>query len=203
MPYAHDHPLTDEILLALVIQKDATAFEALYDRHACTLYNIILRVVRDPHVAQDLLQDVFWQIWQKAQQYSGTGSVIAWLACIARNKALDELRQQRSRPRRRTDTRETMDDSLVAPKQSPEQAVEEQWTQQQVQRALATIPPAQRLCLQLAYFDGLSHSAIASQINVPLGTIKTRIRIGLEKVRHILPSLGLLRLTRAVDFTSP
>src|SRR5262245_23589086 len=87
--------LADETLLDLIKQRDADAFTALYDRHAQTIYNVIIRIVREPAVAAEVHQDTFWQIWQKAGEFRGGGAAAAWLYRIARNKSLDQLRRQK------------------------------------------------------------------------------------------------------------
>ncbi|MDQ3249940.1 MAG: RNA polymerase sigma factor [Chloroflexota bacterium] len=180
----------DEMLLQLVVQKDATAFAALYDRHAPAIHGLLLRIVRNPSTAEELLQDTFWRIWQKAEQYGGAGVVMAWMHRIARNKALDQLRSQKGYSTQIDDDIETWTGSPSMQQASVEHEFEQDWMRQQVHRALATIPSPQRFCLELAYFEGLSHQEIAQQMQVPLGTIKTRIRIGMQKMERWLSSGG-------------
>lgn len=181
---------TDEALVALIAQKDVDAFEALYDRHARTAFNLLLRVMHDAGVAEELLQDTFWQVWQKADQFERSGSAAAWLLRIARNKALDQLRRQRCRPQTNEDALEKLEQRSLAHSPSTEQAVEQRWTHQSIAAALDQLPGEQRCCLELAYFDGLSQSEIAAHTQLPLGTIKTRLRIGREKVERLLRAAG-------------
>jgi len=187
--YAHQ---PDDILLQLVHRKDARAYEALYDRHAQVVYNLLMRIVRDGHTAEELLQEVFWLVWQKAEQYEGAGAVAAWLYRIARNRALDHLRQQRTRPRAAAHETEALERVPRLFVSSAESEVEQSWRRQQVMQALEGIPGEQRLCLELAYFEGMSQREIAEQTRIPLGTIKTRMRIALEKLERSLRAVGYL-----------
>lgn len=183
---------TDTELLQLISAHDTVAFATLYDRHAVMVYSLLLRVVRDQKNAEDLLQESFWQVWQKANQYAGTGTVEAWLLRIARNKAFDELRHQRCRPQLQDlqEIEEHGDYWTTGQSSSLEQQLLQQCSTQAISQALATIPTEQRRCLQLAFFEGLSHNAIAELTNTPLGTIKSRLRIGLAKVEHLLRGMG-------------
>lgn len=179
----------DETLLQLVAQRNLAAYDLLYRRHAQVMYNLIARIVRDQATAEDLLQDVFWQIWENANQYRGSGAALAWMMRVARNRALDQLRRQRVRPPTVNDDAEEVE-SVAAP-MTVEEAVEIQTRRVQVQRALESIPEEQRVCLELAYFEGLSQREIAEQTNMAVGTIKSRIRIGLEKVERLLRGSGV------------
>jgi RNA polymerase sigma-70 factor (ECF subfamily) len=153
------------------------------------MYNLCARIVRDPATAEDLLQEVFWQIWENAHQYRGSGAALAWMMRVARNRALDQLRRQRVRPPLVSDDAEEVE--AVAGSVTTEEAVEIQMRRAQVQAALEAIPEDQRVCLELAYFEGLSQREIAEQTNTAVGTIKSRIRIGLEKVERLLRGSGL------------
>jgi RNA polymerase sigma-70 factor (ECF subfamily) len=179
----------DEALLQLVAQRNLAAYEMLYRRHAQVMFNLITRIVRDSATAEDLLQDVFWQIWENANQYRGSGAALAWMMRVARNRALDHLRRQRVRPPVVSDDAEEVEG--IADAATTEEAVEIQMRRAQVQRALEAIPEDQRVCLELAYFEGLSQREIAEQTNLAVGTIKSRIRIGLEKVERLLRGSGV------------
>jgi RNA polymerase sigma-70 factor (ECF subfamily) len=180
---------SDEALLQLVAQRNLSAYDLLYRRHAQVMYNLIAHIVRDPATAEDLLQEVFWQIWENANQYRGSGAALAWMMRVARNRALDQLRRQRVRPPTVSDDAEEVEH--VADKATTEEIVEMQMRRAQVQRALESIPEDQRVCLELAYFEGLSQREIAEQTNMAVGTIKSRIRIGLEKVERLLRGSGV------------
>lgn len=185
----------DERLLQRMAERDVAALETLYDRHAQPIYNLILRIVREPALAEELLQDTFWQAWQKAATFHASGAATAWLYRIARNKSLDRLRRQQTRPQP-VSTTLIGDDAtglatLITAAPSVESGVEHAWKRRLVRLALDSIPPEQRQCLELAYFEGLSQREIAAQMETPLGTVKTRIRIGLEKMARILRTAGL------------
>lgn len=180
---------SDEALLQLVAQRNLAAYELLYRRHAQVMFNLIARIVHDTATAEDLLQDVFWQVWENANQYRGSGAALAWMMRVARNRALDQLRRQRVRPPVVSDDAEEVEG--IADATTTEEAVEVQMRRAQVQRALASIPEDQRVVLELAYFEGMSQREIAEQTNLAVGTIKSRIRIGLEKVERLLRGSGV------------
>ena len=189
---------TDETLLQRTAQQDVAAYEALYDRHAKTVYGLILRIVRQPARAEELLQETFWQVWRNARDFREEGAAVAWLLRIARNRSLDELRRQKARPQP-ADGPADEDDRIRQMEQalaqnggsnSVEDTVARRWNQQQVQRALAVIPADQRLCLELSYFEGYSQREIADYLNLPIGTIKSRMRIGMEKLEYQLRQIG-------------
>jgi RNA polymerase sigma-70 factor (ECF subfamily) len=188
-----NHQPTDEALLQLIVERNPEAYTQLYHRHGQTAYNLIYRIVRDAQVADDMLQETFWLVWQKAAQFDGRGSVAAWLFRIARNKSLDELRHQKTLPPLidQHDSHENILAALEAPSGEVEQAVEQNWLQHHVREALRHIPEEQRQCLDLAYFGGLSQRKIAEQTNIPVGTVKTRIRLAMEKLARSLRGAGL------------
>ncbi|MBE2238770.1 MAG: sigma-70 family RNA polymerase sigma factor [Caldilineaceae bacterium] len=186
---------SDERLLQLVVQQNADAIELLYDRHSQTVFGLIVRILRDQTVAEEVLQETFWQVWEQASSYRGSGAVAAWLCRIARNKALDRLRKIKRRPETVAvdmPSHELWDMAVsTAQISSVEQSAEQNWRAQQVRSALLALPEEQRLCVELAYFDGLSHSQIAELNNLPLGTVKTRLRLGMEKLERLLASSGM------------
>ncbi len=181
---------SDEQLLQLISRQDLLAYEALYDRHAQVVYNLLNRIVRDAATAEELLQETFWQAWQKAGQYAEKGAVAAWLYRIARNKALDQLRHEKARPRPAPNELETVEQSRTYASESAEQTTAERLQRQEISQALENIPSEQRVCLELAYFEGMSQREIAEYMQTPLGTIKTRMRIGMEKLERVLRGIG-------------
>jgi RNA polymerase sigma-70 factor (ECF subfamily) len=184
----------DEMLLDMIARRDADALTALYDRHAQTIYNMINRIIREPAVAAEVHQDTFWQVWQKAGEFHGAGAAAAWVYRIARNKSLDQLRRQKARPQVVATTLVEDEPGVLPPPAdtaSVEQISEQAWKRQRVRRALGDIPIEQRLCLELAYYEGMSQREIAERVNISLGTVKTRIRLGLEKLERILRADGL------------
>lgn len=191
MKYSH---YSDEELLELIVGHDVKALEELYDRHSQTIYNLIMRIVKEPGVAQNLLQETFWQVWKKAGGFKGRGVAAAWLYRIARNKSLDQLRRRKARPQS-VDKPIEEHFGLSQPNDnvnltSVEIQVQQKLYREEVRQALNQIPTEQRLCLELAYFDGMSQSEIAKKTNTPLGTIKTRVRMGLKKLERLLRASG-------------
>lgn len=188
----NDYP--DETLLQLIHRQDLRAYELLYDRHAQVVYNLLVRIVHEASVAEELLQELFWMVWQSAKPNEGTGSVAAWLYHAARAKGLDYLRQQHIRPPTAPTRNETQNETLGHPPRystsSAESEVEQSWRRQQVMQALESIPSEQRSCLELAFFEGLSQREIAARARSPLSTVKTRMRLGLEKLERILRAVG-------------
>lgn len=187
--------LSDEQLLQLVARRDTAAFETLYDRHAQVVYNLILRIVSEPPTAEELVQECFWQVWQKAGDFRGAGAGAAWLYRIARNRGLDRLRQRNARPQTVDLEMEEQGPAFARFGQLPsvETTVEQSWQQQQVRQSLASIPEEQRIILELAYFEGMTQSEIAEYLSLPIGTIKSRIRLGVDKLERLLASTGLRR----------
>ena len=155
---------------------DQRAIAELYDRYSSVVYAVALRVLGDAGAAEDILQDVFLQLWRNPSAFDAArGSLGAWLSVIARNRAIDALR------RRRPET--DIEDVIVSV--APDLAAEADRSRaaQKVRGVLGTMPHAQRSALEMAYFEGLSHSEIANKTGEPLGTIKTRIRAGLMTLR--------------------
>ena len=181
--------MSDEILAARVAQSDETAFETLYDRHASIILGIALRITNDRTIAEDLAQETFWRFWQSAGTYQPErGPFTSWLFRIARNLAVDAYRRHRGRPKAITDEADT--DPILDQTPDPDMSVPEQAQSnlmaQQVRNALKTLPVEQRQVLELAYFYGLTRKEIAEVTGQPSGTIHTRARLGLQKLREAL-----------------
>ena len=170
-------------LIARIAQGDRDAFGRFYDAFAHVAFGLIRRVLRDPGVAEEVLQEVFWQVWREASRYDpGRGSAETWLLMRAKSRAIDRLRSIR----RTEKTFVTPVDDSVARAAGPERpgaAVEDGGP---IQRALTQLPTAQRRVIELALFEGLTQSEIASRLGEPLGTVKTRARLGLERLRNVL-----------------
>jgi len=172
-------------LITRIAKGDREAFSRLYDALAGAAFGLIRRVVRDPGVAEEVLQDVFWEVWRDAPQYDPSrGSPEAWLLMRAKSRAIDKLRSIRRRGQTFVGT---VDESVVrAPETGPDRpgvALEERG---QVERGLTQLPAAQRQVIELAFFGGLTQSEIATRLGEPLGTVKTRARLGLERLRGLL-----------------
>lgn len=177
----------DEACVARAAAGDAAALATLYDAHARPVYSLVLRIVGDEADAEDVLQDVFAQAWRQAARYDASrGTVAAWLLNMARTRAIDRLRSRRARPDAgATTTDETWRD-LPAPAADPGDALAAAEDAARVRKALGELPLLQRLAIELAYFEGLTQSEIAQRLEQPLGTVKTRIRLGLLKLRDAL-----------------
>ena len=176
----------DESLLRRIQRRDETALEELYDRQSTAVYSLALRIVGDRAAAEDVLSDVFWRVWRRAETFDPRrGRLTAWLLTITRRRALDELRMGARRERR-----ERSPDAIAEVPQerapSPEGEALAGEVQRHVREALSALPPEQRGPIELAYFEGLTHVEIADRLQEPLGTIKTRIRAGMQRLRESL-----------------
>ncbi len=158
---------SDESLLQRIAERDTSALDAIYDRHAQVIFNLINRIVQDRAVADEVLHDTFWTIWQTAHSYRSSGTAAAWMYRIARNRSLDVLRRQKARPQTvSTSSEEPEQEITLADRDalSVEDLAEHSWKRQHLRNALADIPVEQRQCLELAYFEGYSQSEIATEM---------------------------------------
>jgi RNA polymerase sigma-70 factor (ECF subfamily) len=176
-------PAADLEAIRRVARGDADALALLYDRHSRIVYSLSFRIVGDPTEAEEVVQDVFAQAWRQAERYdTSRGAVIAWLLMIARSRSIDRLRSRRGMPALAPDGSKGLTE-MVDPAEGPELMT---LTSEQIRRlrtALNTLPLPQRLTIELAFYEGLTHVEIAERLEEPLGTIKTRIRLGLLKLR--------------------
>jgi len=164
-------------------QQDVSAFEELYDRHSRLIYALVLRIVQHSASAEEVAQDVFLQLWRNASQYDGArGAFLPWLVTMARNRALDHLRLKGERQRRREEQAEELPPVVCAP--DFDAGLDQERRAAKVRGLLAALEPRQRRAIELAYFEGLSHSEIAAALEEPLGTVKSWIRNGLGKLRQ-------------------
>jgi RNA polymerase sigma-70 factor (ECF subfamily) len=173
----------DATLLSRLLQKDVSAFEQLYDRHSRLVYGLVLRILQQASTSEEVVQDVFLQLWRNADQYdSSRGPFIPWLCTMARNRALDQLRLKSERQRRREDIPVELPSVVVAPEY--EKALDEKRRAERVRALMASLAPQQKKAIELAYFEGLSHSEIAAALKEPLGTVKSWIRNGLLRLKE-------------------
>lgn len=182
--------VSDAELLARAARGDERAVGMIYDRYGQVMYAVAYRIVRQPGDAEEVVADAFAQAWRDAGRFeAGRGSVAAWLTVITRSRALDLVRA-RSRRERITDTAQRSDPEstlgMGTPGATPDAAVETRERERRVAEALADLSPPQRAAIELAFFEGLSHSEIAERLNEPLGTVKTRVRLGMQKLRESL-----------------
>ena len=179
--------LDDIALLRLIASRNEDALSVLYDRYSRLVYGLAYSVLGSDQAAEDVIQEVFLSLWQKAHQYQpGEAKVVTWIASITRHRAIDMLRYQRTRP---APVEADWEDYTVELEVDPgdvEAEVELAQQRQRVRLALEKLPDDQRRSLALAYFKGLSHSEIAAELGEPLGTVKTRIRLAMQKLRQLL-----------------
>jgi RNA polymerase sigma-70 factor (ECF subfamily) len=184
----------DVALLQRIVVRDADAVAALYDRHSGLLFGVIMRILRNRPDAEEVLQEVFVRVWTRAESYDERlGCPAAWLTRMARNRAIDRLRARRARGE--TDAPEPADSApareerLVASDPTPERQAEDTQRTDRVRSALDGLPEEQRVLIAAAFFDGYTHSELAARFQLPLGTVKTRIRSGMLAMRQQLESV--------------
>lgn len=170
---------TDSELLGRVSELDRPAFECFYDRYSSRVFGFLLHLLRNRSEAEDVLQEVFWQVWRQASRFDiGRASAEAWVLMIARSRAVDRLRRRR----------ETVTDTIpeVPSDSQPEISLFRQDDALQVSAAMDFLPSDQREPIRLAFYEGLTHEQIARHLKIPLGTVKTRIRLGFLRLRERL-----------------
>lgn len=176
---------TDLEVLRAIAGGDEQALSALYDRYRLILFGLILRILHSQQEAEDVLQEVFLQVWRRASDFDETrGRPFTWLVTLARSRAIDRLRSLGSRERTAQEAARSTPDSIS---DAADDAVKSEQGEI-VRRALRELPDEQRRTLLLAYFEGLTQSEIAERLNTPLGTVKTRMRSGMMKLRELLGS---------------
>jgi len=172
---------TNAALIERIVARDESALAALYDRYAAMLSSVLNRILRDTQAAEEILQDIFYQLWRTAAQYDpARGSLPGWLLVIARNRAISRLRR-----RNPAAGDEILENTVVLPF-NLESAVAQRQLMEKVTRALGDLPAEQRTAIELAYFEGMTHSEIARQTGDPLGTVKTRLRSAVETLKRTL-----------------
>jgi RNA polymerase sigma-70 factor, ECF subfamily len=174
----------DRGMIQRMASKDANALDAFYTRYNRVAFSLILRIVGNREDAEDVLTDVFWQVWQQSPRYdSSRGKPIAWLLTIARTRAIDCIRSNR-RQQTKTDDVDPDKNPPAGPPEPDTFVIAD--TRRAVQEALQTLPEQQRIALEMAYFQGMSHTEIAGALGQPLGTVKDRIRNGMMHLRKKL-----------------
>ena len=172
-------------LIVRVAEQDQLAMAALYDASNRVVFGLLLRILNEPTIAEEVVSDVYMQVWRQANSYDEVrGTPMAWMLTIARSRAIDRLRSGRQELLRR-DLFEPFEDKASSDVDL-EAAAEVSAMQRRVRTALSNLPIEQREVIELAYFNGLSHSEIALKLNQPLGTVKTRTRLGMMKLRDTL-----------------
>lgn len=180
--------LPDDELVRRMAGGEVEALDILYDRYARAVYAFAVRIVGDGLLAEEVLQEAFVRAWQQSQRFElARGSFASWLLSITHNLAIDEVRKRQRRPQRAVsvdiaDVLQGEVDTTV----DVEEAAEAAELRTRIQAAMATLPEAQRRVIELAFFDGLTQREIATFLDEPLGTIKTRMRLGMQKLRDLL-----------------
>lgn len=171
--------------MALVARDESWALAELYDRYVRLVFSMALRVLNDRSSAEEIVQEVFAKVWRGANAFDGRrGKFSSWLIGIAHHQCIDELRRRRVRP-----IGEPLADgpaTELASDDDPAQAAELSFERARIKHALNQIPAEQRLVIELAYFEGLTHQEIAAKCREPLGTVKTRVRLGMQKLKELL-----------------
>jgi RNA polymerase sigma-70 factor, ECF subfamily len=197
--------LDDKTLLALIAERHqpvpsdpilGEVINVLYDRYGGLIYSVAIRTVGDVETAQEITQDVFVRVWENAHTYQpDLAKVSAWLISITRHRAIDELRRRSVRPEKKLDDwpedGEMDGVEIMAPLDGPEKTFEKTSQEHTLQQIVAALPIDQRQILGLAYFKGLTHSQIAELLGEPLGTVKSRIRLAMQKLREMIANQDL------------
>jgi len=172
----HPSSADDKILLERILARDQTAMADLFDRYSRMVYSVAMRVVNDSAQAEDVMQDVFFQVWQNPKAFvSDRGSLGAWLAVVVRNRAIDVVRRRRPS--------DPVEDVVLPASTNVAAEVEHRTMIERVRKVMNDLPAEQRESVEMAFFQGLTHAEIAQQKGEPLGTVKTRIRTALISVR--------------------
>ncbi len=183
-----DEAAADLDLIDRIRRHDAAALDALYERYSSAVYSLVWKILQNPEEAEDVALDVFWQVWRQADRYDPSrGAPPAWIFTVARSRAIDRLRARR----RREDRTVSFDDPAARldpldEGASPDDVASFRQARETVRAAMKGLSSVQREAIELAFFRGLTHVEIAAKLNVPLGTIKTRIRQGLIRLRRTL-----------------
>jgi RNA polymerase sigma-70 factor (ECF subfamily) len=175
--------LADEELMPLVGRKDAEAFEVLFDRHGGAAFSLAYRIVGDRAAAEEVTQEAFISVWRSGARFDAArGSVRSWLLSVVRNRAIDFLRSRAGKAPKLTFDDDAALEQRPAAERTEEEALRRE-TAGELRGAIGKLPGEQSKVIELAYFGGFSHSEIAQILNLPMGTVKGRMRLGLEKIR--------------------
>jgi len=182
-PKPDDGDAADATLVRQLLQRDMRAFEQLYDRYGRLVYGLVFRIVQQAGTAEEIVQDVFLQLWRNAARYDALrGPFLPWLLTMARNRALDNLRLKSERQRRREDQTEELPSICAVPQFEKE--LDQKRRASRIRELLTSLQPQQKRAIELAYFEGLTHTEIADTLQEPLGTVKSWIRNGLLRLRE-------------------
>ena len=184
--------LQDESLIARLVQQDVRALDTLYARYSRPVFSLALKILGDREIVEEVVQEVFLRLWTRAASFDPQrGKLLSWLLTITHHRAVDELRRRRSQPQV-----DGLDEQLATaeePASDPSETYARVEDKEAVQRALARLPEAQRRPIEMAYYGGLTQVEIAQTLREPLGTIKTRMRLGMQKLRVLLADHEVVR----------
>ncbi len=176
---------SDSDLVVLLREQPAAGIAALYDRYGRLIFSMALRVVQDRGAAEEITQDVFLRCWRNLDRYQPSqGSLASWLLSITHNRAIDELRSRRGK-----NTRREISDDVLQPQATIDSGFDEALLRGEVQQALQLLPVAQRDVIELVFWSGMTRREIAERLSLPLGTVHTRLRLGMDKLRESLRQL--------------
>lgn len=180
--------LDDEELMSRLTYRDLKAFRTLYKRYSGLVYSASLRVLRDPPLAEDMVQEIFLRLWRRPESYvPQRGKFATWLTSVTRNRAVDEIRSRNRRYRHETASPEEQEWDVPGDEgDDPALTAELSDQRRLILAALSGLPPEQKQVIELAYFGGLTQQEISERLQQPLGTVKTRIRLGMQKLRAAL-----------------
>jgi RNA polymerase sigma-70 factor, ECF subfamily len=177
----------DIALIKQVSRGESEALSALYDRYHRLVFSVALAVISDRATAEEITLDVFVLVWQRAGTYRADRSKVStWLTAIARHHAIDILRRQDSRPESKSDSWDHLPVQVAQNIHEVEDGIEFSQQRERIQAAILRLPAEQQEALALAFFRGYTHQQISERLNQPLGTVKTRIRLAMQKLRHLL-----------------
>ena len=179
--------LSDQDLVQEVAERNRAALEELYARYSGPIYSLALRMLRDSGAAEEVTQDTFFNVWKQAATYRpGRGKVTAWLFSICRHRVIDEIRKRKRRERTHVHQDVELADQPADDTNDPARFANRRMQHGMLKEALAKLRAEQRAVIELAYYGGLTHSEIARTLDQPLGTVKTRMRLGLRKLREVV-----------------
>ena len=179
--------LSDEELMRLISLRSIRALETLYDRYSGAVYSLAARMLRDSLAAEEVTQDAFFSVWRRADSYHPErGKVTAWLFSIGHHRIIDEVRKRRRQQQMQVNYDVDLVDQPADDSNDPVRYTAVQMQRGTLDKALSKLRKEQREVVELAYFGGLTHSEIARRLDQPLGTVKTRMRLALKKLREIL-----------------
>ena len=177
--------LDDDALVVRLVQQDVRALDTLYARYSRPVFSLALKILGDREVVEEVVQEVFLRLWTRAQTFDPQrGKLLSWLLTITHHRAVDELRRRKSQPEV-----DGLDEQLASkeePASDPSETYAQIEDKEAVQRALAKLPEAQRKPIEMAYYGGMTQVEISQTLREPLGTIKTRMRLGMQKLKVIL-----------------